>query len=386
LWCLSEPDSKALKVGKIPSSEKSRWQKVVDVIIIVSSKASSEERFQLTSLLRRLTSNKEPIVMTKIEGHEVIVLDQSQLDAQAKSAISQQSAVERVVQLSTPYKLVSKAFKTEGCTISVDGNKKSSQPVKFGDSSDPPVIIAGPCSIESREQLLSIARLVKAAGAQILRGGAFKPRTSPYQFQGLGVEGLQLLAEGRQITGLPVITEVMEPGMVETVAQYADILQIGSRNMQNTPLLIAVGHNSYRRPVVLKRGLAATIDEWLLAAEYIVAAGNPNVILCERGILSFDPQTRNLLDLTCVPLLHELTYLPVIVDPSHGTGRRGLVQTMSRAAIAAGADGLMLEVHIDPDSALSDGHQSITPEQLKAIVNETKIINQVLREKHIFHG
>src|SRR5207244_8778482 len=221
----------------------------------------------------------------------------------------------------------------------------------------------------------------KAAGAQILRGGAFKPRTSPYQFQGLGVEGLHLLAEARELTGLPVITEVMEPDMVETVAQYADILQIGSRNMQNFPLLLAAGRNRLQRPVMLKRGISATIEEWLLAAEYIVAAGNPNVILCQRGIRSFDQHTRNLLDLTCVPLLQELTHLPVIVDPSHATGRRELVPTMSRASIAAGAAGLILEVHPNPNSALCDGRQSITGEELRGIVREARLLEQLLGGK-----
>jgi 3-deoxy-7-phosphoheptulonate synthase len=182
------------------------------------------------------------------------------------------------------------------------------------------------------------------------------------------------------VTGLPVITEVMEPDMVETVAQYADILQIGSRNMQNFPLLLAAGRQSQKRPVMLKRGLSATIEEWLLAAEYIVAAGNPNVILCERGIRSYDPQTRNVLDLSCVPLLHELTHLPIIVDPSHATGRRELVPTMSRASIAAGAEGLIIEVHPDPNSALCDGRQSITPEQLQIIVREARIMAYMMHD------
>jgi 3-deoxy-7-phosphoheptulonate synthase len=320
-----------------------------------------------------------------LDEREVIVLDESQLDKQALGEISQQRGVENVVQVKTQYQLVSKAFKAEKSGIQV-GDAESSQAVTIGGSDAAPVVIAGPCAVESREQLLSTAVAVKAAGAQILRGGAFKPRTSPYQFQGLGIEGLRFLKEARELTGLPVITEVMEPDMVDTVAEYADILQIGSRNMQNFPLLFAAGRNSFHRPVMLKRGLSATIDEWLLAAEYIVAAGNPNVILCERGIRSFDTQTRNLLDLTCVPLLHELTHLPVIVDPSHGTGRSELVPTMSRAGIAAGADGLILEVHPDPNSALCDGRQSITPEQLQLIVYETKIISQLMeaRVNHIW--
>jgi len=347
------------------------------MIITIQNQVSSEERNLLEILLDQVTGSHRQTISTIIDEREVIVLDDSQLDKQALAAISQQRGVERVIQLKTQYQLVSKAFKAERSSIQL-GDAKNSQAVIIGGSKAAPVVIAGPCAVESREQLLSTAIAVKAAGAQILRGGAFKPRTSPYQFQGLGIEGLHYLKEARELTGLPVITEVMEPEMVEIVAEYADILQIGSRNMQNFPLLYAAGRNSFHRPVMLKRGLSATIEEWLLAAEYIVSAGNPNVILCERGIRSFDTQTRNLLDLTCVPLLHELTHLPVIVDPSHGTGRRELVPTMSRAGIAAGADGLILEVHLDPNSALCDGRQSITPEQLQSIVRETQIMNQVM--------
>ncbi|MBV9230955.1 MAG: 3-deoxy-7-phosphoheptulonate synthase [Chloroflexi bacterium] len=348
------------------------------MIITIRSRATSEERAELMALLSRITGGQRAITTTKMREREVIVLDANQLDAQAQAALGQQSAVERLHHIKTSYKLVSRAFQTEGTSIVV-GNAHDCDPVTIGESSSSPVIIAGPCAVEGREQLLSTARSVKEAGAQILRGGAFKPRTSPYQFQGLGVDGLHLLAEARQATGLPVITEVMEPDLVETVAHHADILQIGSRNMQNFPLLLAAGRHSQKRPVMLKRGLAATIDEWLLAAEYIVAAGNPNVILCERGIRSYDPQTRNVLDLSCVPLLHELTHLPVIVDPSHATGRRELVPTMSRASIAAGAEGLIIEVHPDPNSALCDGRQSITPEQLQLIVRETHVLAQMMK-------
>jgi len=345
------------------------------LIITIQNQASNEERNQLETLLEQVIGNHKHSVSTLMDEREVIVLDGSQLDKQTLAAISQQSAVERVVEVKTQYQLVSKAFKAESSRIEI-----GSQTVTIGGSNATPVVIAGPCAVESREQLLSTAIAVKAAGAQILRGGAFKPRTSPYQFQGLGIEGLHYLKDARELTGLPVITEVMEPEMVEIVAEYADILQIGSRNMQNFPLLYAAGRNSFHRPVMLKRGLSATIEEWLLAAEYIVSAGNPNVILCERGIRSFDTQTRNLLDLSCIPLLHELTHLPVIVDPSHGTGRRELVPTMSRAAIAAGADGLILEVHPDPNSALCDGRQSITPDQLKSIVREAYIMNQLMED------
>ncbi len=347
------------------------------LIITIQNQVSNEERNQLETLLEQIAGNHKHTVSMHMDEREVIVLDGSQLDKQALAAISQQHAVERVVDVKTQYQLVSKAFKAESSRIEI-GDHESSQSVTIGGSNTTPVVIAGPCAVESREQLLNTAIAVKEAGARILRGGAFKPRTSPYQFQGLGIEGLQYLKEARELTGLPFITEVMEPEMVEIVAEYADILQIGSRNMQNFPLLYAAGRNSFQRPVMLKRGLSATIEEWLLAAEYIVSAGNPNVILCERGIRSFDTQTRNLLDLTCIPLLHELTHLPVIVDPSHGTGRRELVPTMSRAGIAAGADGLILEVHPDPNSALCDGRQSITPDQLKSIVRETQIMNQLM--------
>src|SRR5947199_5917273 len=350
------------------------------MIIVMRSQVSGEERDLLTTLLCQVTGDQRSITATKMHEHEVIVLDDSQLDAQAFRAISQQRAVERVVQVHQPYKLVSRAFKAERSSIRVNRGE-SGQAVIIGGATATPVVMAGPCAVESREQLLTTARAVKAAGAQILRGGAFKPRTSPYQFQGLGVEGLRLLAEARQLTGLPVITEVMEPDLVETVAEYADILQIGSRNMQNFPLLLAAGRQSQKRPVMLKRGLSATIEEWLLAAEYIVAAGNPNVILCERGIRSYDPQTRNVLDLSCVPLLHELTHLPIIVDPSHATGRRELVPTMSRASIAAGAEGLILEVHPNPSSALCDGRQSITGEELRGIVREARLLEQLLGGK-----
>ncbi len=220
---------------------------------------------------------------------------------------------------------------------------------------------------------------MKAAGANLLRGGAFKPRTSPYHFQGLGLEGLRLLDEARKATALPVITEVMEPAMVETVAEFADLLQVGSRNMQNFPLLQAVGR--VNRPVLLKRGLSATIDEWLLAAEYIVAEGNPNVILCERGIRSFDRHTRNVLDLCSVPLIHTLTHLPIIIDPSHATGHRDFVIPMAYAAIASGAEGIMIEVHPDPNNALCDGKQSLDLAALDALVWQIRSIHSAICQR-----
>ena len=251
--------------------------------------------------------------------------------------------------------------------------------VQVGDAligGEEPVVIAGPCSVESIEQIHEAAQLAREAGAQLLRGGAFKPRTSPYSFQGLGLDGLRLLAQAGQAAGLPVVTEVMEPGMVGPVAELADVLQVGSRNMQNFPLLREVGRSG--RPVLLKRGFAATVEEWLLAAEYILVEGNSQVILCERGLRSFDPQTRNLLDLTCVPLLQRLTHLPILVDPSHGTGRADLVVPMGVAAIAAGADGLIVEMHPHPDQALSDADQAITPDALRMLVARAQAVRSAL--------
>jgi 3-deoxy-7-phosphoheptulonate synthase len=232
------------------------------------------------------------------------------------------------------------------------------------------VVIAGPCSVESREQLLSIARSVKASGASMLRGGAFKPRTLPYSFQGLGLDGLKLLAEARDETGLPVVTEVMAPEDVVVVEEYADVLQIGARNMQNFPLLKRVGEAS--RPVMLKRGISATIEEWLSSAEYVLAEGNEDVIMCERGIRTFEKLTRFTLDLTAVPLLKELSHLPVIVDPSHGTGVRALVMPMAKASVAAGADGLLVEVHPRPEEAKSDGEQSLRPNEFQSLIEDLR--------------
>ncbi len=239
-----------------------------------------------------------------------------------------------------------------------------------------PAIIAGPCVIETEDELISIAQGVKRHGATLLRGGAFKPRTSPYSFQGHGELGLEMLAKAREETGLPVVTEVMEPGAVEMVAHYADVLQIGSRNMMNFPLLRAV--SQVDKPVLLKRGFAATIEEWLQSAEYILAGGNDRVILCERGIRSFDQATRFTLDLNAVPLLRELTHLPVVVDPSHGTGRREMVAPMSAAGMAAGAHGLIIEVHPQPDTAMCDGPQTIYVDDLAGIVSHARTISAMM--------
>jgi 3-deoxy-7-phosphoheptulonate synthase len=254
--------------------------------------------------------------------------------------------------------------------------------VRFG--GDDVVVIAGPCVIEGERETIEVARLVKAAGATVLRGGAFKPRTSPYAFQGLGEAGLQCLAAARDATGLPVVTEVLEPEQVDLVAAYADMLQIGARNMANTPLLRRAGETG--KPVLLKRGFSATIEEWLLSAEYVLATGNPNVVLCERGIRGFDPATRFTLDLNAVPLVRSLSHLPIIVDPSHGTGKRELVEPMALAGLAAGADGLIVEVHPDPDGAKIDGAQTITPDALARIVRKGRALAAVLADEPLAVG
>lgn len=238
------------------------------------------------------------------------------------------------------------------------------------------IVMAGPCSVESREQLMEAAHAVKRAGAHVLRGGAYKPRTLPYSFQGLGEEGLKLLAEARDETKMPVVTEVMAPEDVELVESYTDVLQIGTRNMQNYPLLKKVGRAS--KPVLLKRGMSSTIVEWLGCAEYILCEGNPDVILCERGVRGFDMITRNTLDVAAVPVIHQVSPLPVIIDPSHGTGIRSLVSPMSKAGVAAGSDGLMIEVHPHPEKALSDGNQSLTPGEFSQLMAELKPVAEAV--------
>jgi len=269
--------------------------------------------------------------------------------ASIRDAIVDLPGVADAVPVSKPYKQVTREWQPRQTVVDVGG-------VRIGDGSF--TVIAGPCAVEGLEQMTSTARAVARAGAAILRGGAFKPRTSPYAFRGLGADGLDHLDAARSATGLPVVTEVLTPGDVETVAQRADMLQVGTRNAQNFALLEAVG--AATRPVLLKRGLSNTVEEWLLAAEYVVSHGNPGVVLCERGIRTFETATRNTLDLAAVPLVKSLSHLPVVVDPSHATGHRHLVPAMSLAALAAGADGLLVEVHPDPENAMSDGPQSLT--------------------------
>lgn len=276
-----------------------------------------------------------------------------------RSTFEVMEGVESVVRITRPYKVASREFKPFDTIIEVRG-------VRIGGPGL--VVMAGPCSVESRSQILEAAHAVKEAGAHILRGGAYKPRTSPYSFQGLGVEGLELLAEAREATGLPIVTEVMSPDEVSLVCQYADILQIGARNMQNYRLLQAVGQ--VQKPVLLKRGLSSTIQELLMSAEYILAGGNYQVILCERGIRTFETYTRNTLDINAIPVLKQLSHLPVIGDPSHGTGKWELVAPVAKACVAAGADGLMIEVHPNPELAWSDGSQSLRPERFAALMQE----------------
>jgi 3-deoxy-7-phosphoheptulonate synthase len=273
--------------------------------------------------------------------------------------------VKDVIPVTRPYKLVSREFKPDDTIVSVGG-------VEIGNGNM--TLIAGPCAVESEEQAMTIARLVKAAGASVFRGGAFKPRTSPYSFQGLGEEGLKILARVREETGMPVVTEVMDEQTFGLVEQYADIVQIGTRNMQNYSLLKRAGKST--RPVFLKRGMAATIDEWFMAAEYIMEGGNHNVILCERGVRTFVSHSRNTLDISAIPYVRNESHLPIIVDPSHAAGRRDQVLPLSRAAVAGDAHGLMVEVHHQPEKALSDGAQSLYPEQFETLCGQ---VNEIFR-------
>lgn len=290
----------------------------------------------------------------------------------ADAPIDAMHGVETTVAISKSYKLASREFHPAPTIIEVGG-------VQIGGGT--PVVMAGPCAVESRSQIMETAAIIKAGGAQFLRGGAYKPRTSPYAFQGLEEEGLKYLAEAREKTGLGIVTEVTVVEAVETVAQYADILQIGARNMQNFGLLKAVGRA--KRPVMLKRGLAATIDEWLNAAEYIMNEGNPNVILCERGIRTYETYTRNTFDISAIAAIKHLSHLPIIADPSHGTGKWRMIKPMSLASIAAGADGLIIEVHPTPARALSDGPQSLTPENYHDLMESVHKLSRFMKEEQI---
>lgn len=333
-------------------------------MIVVMKAGIGEEKIQL--VIKKLKENGFQIHESR--GVEKILIgavgDKTHyLDL----ALEAMDGVDKVIPILAPYKLASREFKSDDTVISIGDVVIGGPEIQ---------VMAGPCAVESKERLFEIARRVKASGARILRGGAFKPRTSPYAFQGLEEEGLEYLAEARQMSGLKIITEVMDTRKVEMVAHYSDILQIGARNMQNFPLLKEVAR--YDKPVLLKRGLNATFEEWIMAAEYIMVAGNHQVMLCERGIRTFETYTRNTLDLSAVPVLKHLTHLPVIVDPSHSTGKWRYVQPMARAAVAAGADGLIIEVHDNPSEAVCDGPQCITPDRFAATMSELKKIAEIM--------
>ncbi|MHC1745849.1 MAG: 3-deoxy-7-phosphoheptulonate synthase [Negativicutes bacterium] len=333
------------------------------MIIVMSPQASKEE---LQQVIDRVEAANCKVHLSEGRVRTIIgVIGEKKL--MAELPLEAMDGVEKVVEVTESYKLVTREFKQEDTVIDVGG-------VLIGGENL--VVMAGPCAVESREQLLESARIVKAGGAQFLRGGAFKPRTSPYAFQGLEEKGLELLAEAREKTGLKIVTEVMDVQSVPIVADCADVLQIGARNMQNFQLLKAVGR--INKPVLLKRGMAATLNEWLNAAEYIMNEGNYNVILCERGIRTFEDYTRNTLDLSAVAAIKMISHLPVIVDPSHGTGVWKLVGPMARAAVAAGADGLMIEVHPNPAVALSDGKQSLTPKKFNLLMKDLAAIAHVM--------
>ena len=335
------------------------------MIIVLNPEVKEQEINHIMDRVKK--AGLTPHVSKGVERTIVMVIG----DERALSTMPFESfpGVERVMPVLHPFKLVSREFKSENTTVKIR--------VPIGDGcveigGDKVVVIAGPCAVENRESLLKIAKHVKDAGASMLRAGAFKPRTSPYSFQGLGEEGLKHLAEARKLTGLPVVTEVMDTRGVGLVAKYADVLQIGARNMQNFDLLKEAGDS--KKPVLLKRGMMSTIKEFLMAAESIMSRSNYNVILCERGIRTYEDYTRNTLYLSAVPVIKHLSHLPIIVDPSHGTGKWRFVSPMSKAAIAAGADGLMIEVHSNPEEALSDGDQSLIPEKFKKLVDDLRVL------------
>ncbi len=333
------------------------------MIIVLRPRATDEEiaqvcrRIEALGLTPHLSRGVERTIIGAI-GDERILLDK---------AIEALPMVEKVLPILKPYKLASRDFHPENTVVSVDG-------VLVGDRRL--AVIAGPCSVESREMLLSVAKEVQVAGAHLLRGGAFKPRTSPYAFQGLGEEALRYLAEAKRETGMPVVTELMDPRETQLVLQYADVIQVGARNMQNFRLLKELGMQ--KTPVLLKRGMSSTIRELLMSAEYIMSEGNYNVILCERGIRTFEDATRNTLDLSAVPVLKQLTHLPVVVDPSHGTGKWDLVVPMALAAVAAGADGIMVEVHPRPEEALSDGPQALLPSRFRRLMADLRKVAEAV--------
>ncbi|HHU32342.1 MAG: 3-deoxy-7-phosphoheptulonate synthase [Zhaonellaceae bacterium] len=335
------------------------------MIVVMNHNASKE---QVQSVLKRLDKEGFQVHISEGESRTIIgVIGQNTKEILPKLAIQALPGVEKVVPILQPFKLAGREMKPDDSVFQVGNIVIGANDVQ---------VAAGPCAVESREQILEAAWAAKQSGANILRGGAYKPRTSPYSFQGLEEEGLKLLAEAKEETGLAIITEATDTSNLKIVAEYADIVQIGARNMQNFHLLKEAG--KLNKPIMLKRGGNATIEEWLLAAEYIMSSGNNQVILCERGIRTFEVATRNTFDLSCIPLLKHLTHLPVFADPSHGTGNWKLVPAMARAAVAAGADGLMVEIHPCPSEALSDGPQSLTPENFSIMMEDIKKIANVL--------
>lgn len=335
------------------------------MLVVMKPQATPEQVKAVCDAIERLGLRPHPLPGAQRTAVG-ITGNRGQID---QSSLEELPGVAEVIRVSKPYKLVSRDFKEENTVISFPGTDAT---IGGRDLA----VIAGPCSIESREQGFAVAECVARTGAQFFRGGAYKPRTSPYAFQGMGEEALQIMAEIRERFGLRIVTEAIDTEALELVAQYADVIQIGARNMQNYSLLRAAGRK--RKPVLLKRGLSATLEEFLMAAEYIMSEGNYQVILCERGIRTFVDHTRNTLDLSIVPAVHRLSHLPILVDPSHGTGKRNKVTPLARAAVAVGADGLIVEVHNQPDQALSDGMQSIYPEQFDRLFDECAQIARIL--------
>jgi 3-deoxy-7-phosphoheptulonate synthase len=357
-WRLSE--SKNQSVSLKNAKEK-------NIMLIVMQPGAKKEQVQNVIAAIELQNLSAHI----IEGVEQTVIGAvGDSHSVAKEIFEILPGVLNVTRISQPYKLASRQFHPQDSVFKLDG---------FAVGGEEITLIAGPCSVESRSQLLETAQAVREAGANALRGGVFKPRTSPYVFQGLGEEGLEYLAEARELTGMPIIAEVMSIAQIEIMVKYVDVLQIGARNMQNYSLLRAVGET--RIPVLLKRGMSATIEELLMAAEYILSGGNQRVMLCERGIRTFETATRNTTDINAIPVLKALTHLPVILDPSHSTGHVAYVAAIAKAAIAAGADGLIIEVHSDPAHALSDGAQSLTPEQFFGLVKQVKAVARAVGRK-----
>jgi 3-deoxy-7-phosphoheptulonate synthase len=330
------------------------------MLVVMQHDATAKDVDRVVSIIKEMGYEARPMPGAQRTAVGLVGND-GRVDA---SRIEALPGVAQIIHVTQPYKQVSREWRNENTVVTIAPG------VTVG--GDNVIVIGGPCSVESEEQIISAARIVKAAGGTALRGGAFKPRSSPYSFQGLGKKGLALLAKAKKETGLPIVTEAMDDEGADLVADVADCIQIGARNMQNYSLLKKVGR--LKKPVLLKRGMAATINDLLLSAEYILAEGNENVILCERGVRSFDPAARNMLDLTAIPIVHRLSHLPIIADPSHGTGLRDKVIPMARAAVAAGADGVIIEMHPEPDRALSDGAQSLYPDQFTQLVGELRAV------------